>query len=182
MAEKAKEKEAAGEKPAAAADGKKKLPIKTVGILAAVLALEAGAISAAFMLAGGPAEVKAEGAAADDHALLEQPVEILVIADRFQNTRTGRAYMYDTEIFVVTKKKHEEQVGDRLEHMKAQITTDIATIFRRAEPSHLLEPELSTLTRQVRAAIDGRLGHDEDGQPYADEVLIKKCMQFRADM
>jgi len=176
MAEEAKEPATAPE-PA-----KRKLPVKTLGALAAVLLLEAGAISAAFLFAGGPAPVKAEGAPEDAAALLEQPVETLVVADKFQNTRTGRSYMYDTEIFVVVTTKNQSNVEGRVDQMKAQITTDIATIFRRAEPSHLLEPELSTLTRQVRAALDERLGIDEDGQPYVREVLIKKCTQFRADL
>ncbi len=170
------------EQPAAGASSGRKLPVKTVAVLAAVLLLEAGAISAAFIFAGGPAPVQAESGYEDDRARLEQPVETLVLADKFQNTRTGRAYLYDTEIFVVVKTKNQSNIEGRVDQMKAQITTDIATIFRRAEPTHLLEPELSTLTRQIRAALDGRLGIDEDGQPYVQEVLIKKCMQFRADM
>lgn len=167
--------------PAAEEAPKKKLPIKTAIVLVAVLLIEGAAISGAFMFAGGPEEAHADGAAHDEAAMAEQPVETLVISDKFQNTRTGRPYLYDTEIYVVTKAKHQAEIEGRVETMKAQITTDVATIFRRAEPAHLLEPELSTLTRQVQAALNERLGHDEDGKPYVLEVLIKKCMQFRAD-
>lgn len=160
----------------------KRLPIKTMAILAVVLLLEGGAISAAFLLAGGPADVKAEGAAPDAAAQAMQPVEVMVLAEKFQNTRSGRPYLYDTEIFLVTHQKYQKLVEEQIEAMRAQISTQIATIFRRAEPSQLIEPELSTLTRQIRAALDDQLGYDADGNPYVQEVLIKKCMQFRADM
>jgi flagellar basal body-associated protein FliL len=159
----------------------RKVPVKTAIILAAVLLIEAAAISAVFLLSGGPSAVKADPSAFDAVALAEQPVETLVIADKFQNTRTGRPYLYDTEVYAVVRQKHLGNVDMRVASMRAQITTDVATIFRRAEPSHLLEPELSTLTRQIHAALNDRLGHDEEGQPYVREVLIKRCMQFRAD-
>lgn len=160
---------------------KKKFPVRTVVILLAVLLLEGAAISAAFLLSGGPADVKADPAAIDAAAMAEQPVEVLVIAEKFQNTRTGRPYLYDTEIYIVVKQKYQVDIEAQIEAMQAQLTTDVATIFRRAEPSHLLEPELSTLTRQIQAVLNERLGHDEDGKPKVQEVLIRKCMQFRAD-
>lgn len=177
MAEQVADKEAAAEQ----SSEKKKLPVKTALILAAVLLIEAGAISAAFLLSGGPANVQAEGAPDDVLAQAMQPVEVMVLAEKFQNTRTGRSYLYDTEIFIVVQRKHQERLDSVIESSRAQISTDVAAIFRRAEPAHLLEPELSTLTRQVRASLDDRLGYDEDGKPYVQEVLIK-CMQFRADM
>jgi flagellar basal body-associated protein FliL len=160
----------------------RKFSIRTLLILMGVLVLEAAAVSALFLLAGKPADVHASGAALDQAAMMEQPVELLAIEDRFQNTRTGRAYLYDTEIYIVVRQKHQEKIKADLESMHAQISTDVATIFRRAEPAHLLEPELSTLTRQIRAALDQRLGQDENGEPYVQEVLIRKCMQFRADL
>lgn len=166
----------ANENPTSA---KRQFPLKTMLILAAVLLIEAGAVSAIWFFAGQPAEVKADGAKLDE-AQLEQPVEIQLIEERFQNTRSGRAYLYDTEIFIVVPKKHQKTVEGRIESMRAQVTTEIATIFRRAEPSHLLEPELSTLTRQIKAVMDERIGYDEEGEPYIQQVLIRKCMQYPA--
>jgi len=159
---------------------KRKFPIKTIIALAVVLLIEGAAVSLVFLLAGQPADVKAEGAKLDE-AKLNQPTEMLLVEDRFQNTRTGRAYLYDTEIYMVVPNKHEKTVEGKLEQMKAQVTTEIATIFRRAEPAHLLEPELSTLTRQIKAMVDRKFGYDEEGEAYVQQVLIRKCMQFRAN-
>jgi flagellar basal body-associated protein FliL len=160
----------------------KRFPLKTLVVLLVVLLIEGLAISAAFIFSQGPDLAKADAAAIDEAARAEQPVELLVVADRFQNTRTGRAYLYDTEIYVVIKSKYQQKIESDIEHMQAAISTDIATVFRRAEPAHLLEHELSTLNRQIRAALDKRMGYDEEGQPYIQEVLIRKCHQFRADM
>jgi len=170
------EKKAETETPA------KKLPLKTLLILAAVLLIEGLAITGAFMVAGKPASVKADGAAADEVSIKEQPVEELVVSEKFQNSVTGRTYLYDTEIFIVVRRKHQDRVKVKLEEMQARITTEIATIFRRADSKHLEEPTLATITRQVKSSLDELLGRDvASGQPIVDQVLIRRCTKFRAD-
>lgn len=160
--------------------GKKKLPLKTLLLLAAVLLIEAVAISAVFILAG-PASVRADGAVDDAEAKMELPAEVLVLADKFQNTRRGRAYLYDTEVYVVVANKYKDQIEDTIEAKQAAITADVATIIRKAEPAHLMEHELSTLRRQIHAALDKRLGYQPNGEPYIQEVLITRCDEYRSD-
>ncbi|MFP4144533.1 MAG: hypothetical protein ACOCTI_07790 [Phycisphaeraceae bacterium] len=162
--------------------GKKKFPFRTILVVLVFLLLELGTVGLMAYFAGEPATVNAAGEGVADAARAEQPVELLLVEDRFQNTRTGHAYVYDTEIYVVTMQKNEELIGEKLERQKATVTTRIATIFRRADLDHLREPELSTLTRQILAAMNEQLGYDEDGKPYVQKVLIRKCMQFRADL
>jgi len=166
----------------AAASGGSKLPIKTLIVLAVVVVVEAVAISAVFLLAGGPADVKADGAQVDPMADADRLVEELVLDDKFQNTKTGRTYVYDTTIYVVVKQKHREQVARYIEEMQAQIKADVAIIYRRAEPTHLLEPTLGTLKRMIKASLDEKIGRDEEGDPIIDKVLITKFSQFRADL
>ncbi|MEM6853561.1 MAG: hypothetical protein AAF593_04045 [Planctomycetota bacterium] len=160
---------------------KKSLPLMPIIAVAAVLLVEAAVIVALFMFSGGPSEVKAEPGVADELALGEAPAEVLVLAGKFPNTKSGRNFMYDTEIYIVTKQKHFDVMTLKKESMQAAITKDISTIFRRAEPSHLREAELSTLTRQVSATLEDRFGNDENGEPFIDEVLITKCMEFASD-
>jgi hypothetical protein len=66
--------------------------------------------------------------------------------------------------------------------MQAQLSTEIATIFRRAEPSYMMEPDLATLSRQIGAVLVQKLGTDSEGEPYVMGTLIKKCIRIRADM
>lgn len=159
----------------------KKVPLKMFLIFSVVLMIEGVAISLVFLLSSGPEPVKADGAAMDLEALAEQPVEVLVIADKFQNTRTGRSYLYDTEVYIVIRQKYQEDVESDIETKRAQITADIATIFRRAEPAHLREFELATLRRQIEAALKNRLKPAEDNTSVIEEVLIGKCTEIRAD-
>ena len=167
---------------AAADDTKKKgLPLVPIIAVAAVLLIEAAVIVGLFVFSGGPSEVKAEPGVVDALAAGEAPAEVLILAGRFQNTKSGRSFMYDTEIYVVVKQKHLDYLEAKQEQMQASITKDITTIFRRAEPSHLREQDLATLTRQVRASLEEQLGHDESDEPYVQKVLITKCMEFASD-
>ncbi len=161
---------------------KKGFPIKTIMVLVAAMIIEAIAIVGAIHFSAGPAKVKADSAAEDMAAQAEMPVEIQVLADKFQNTRTGRTYIYDTDIYIIVRKKDQDRVEEGLKRMSAAVSTEISTIFRRAEPAHLLEPTLATLTRQVQAVLDSKLGKDAEAKSFIQQVLIKKCTQFRVDM
>jgi flagellar basal body-associated protein FliL len=158
------------------------LSMKAVIIVGAVLLIEGVTIAGVFLLAGGPDDANANTAAVDEAAQMELPDEVQVIEDKFQNTRTGRAYIYDTQIVVICKRKNKAEIEQKLEMMRARISADIAEIIRKAEPAHLLEPELATLKRQVQSALDSRLGSDIDGNPLVMEVVIPKCEQYRADL
>lgn len=172
----ADETDNASEKP------KRKLPPKALLILAAVLVIEAAVISGVFLVAGKPADVKADGAAEDEAAIAEQLVEELVLADKFPNTKRGRTYIYDAEVYIVIRRKYQIQIQDELKSMTAQIGADVRTIISRAEPNHLLEPTLATIKRQIKASLDDRLGRDENGQSRVEQVVITKFTQFRADL
>ena len=161
----------------------KKFAAKTLLILGGVLVMEIATVVAVFMIAGEPPIAEGATSAGKDLLLdLEQPMEVLVVADKFPNSKRGKTYLYDTEIYIEIRKKNDAPVQNRIDNMAARIRADVATIFRKAEPTHLLEPELSTLKRQIRAALDKRLGQDENGDPYVDDIQIPKCNQFRADV
>ena len=174
MAEKKVEK-----KPEPAAAAKKKFSLKAVLLIAAVLVIEGVAIAAAFMFSGGPANVKAEPGfqtLIDDG---EREVELLVVADKFQNAQRGRVYLYDTEIYIVIKKKHQTAMEGEVKAMNAQISTEIARIIGQADPTILLSPDRTTLTRQISAVLDDKLGKNEQGKSRVLKVLVRKCTQFR---
>ena len=162
---------------------KKKLPLKTLIILAAVMIVEGAAISGVYLLSGGPAAVRADSAAADDEAAKNELVEELVVEGKFQNTKTNRAYLYDTQVYVKVRQKHRDTVTKELESKRAAITMEIASIIRSAEPVHLREANLATLTRQITAALQQMLSADEDtGESKVEEVTIPMFMQYRTDL
>ena len=185
---------------------KKGLPLVPIIAVGAVLLIEAVLIVGLFMFSGGPEAATANPGEPDEMAEMQMPAEIMVARGKFQNTSSGRNLMYDTEIYIVVKKKHMERVEEQVEGMKGSIHRDLTTIFRRANPAQLREQELATLTRQVKAALDARFGDapedpdapaadamdgdmgadgmeakDTGPEPLIQEVLIAKCMEFASD-
>lgn len=176
MADEAKTDKAT-EQEAPAKSGK----MKAVIIVAAVMVLEAGAIVGTMALSGGPKPADGASVEVDDQAEQNKLVEVLVVKGKFDNHRTGRTYLYDTEIFVTVRNKHSEQFALDLEEAKTQVSVDVQTIFRRLEPAHFQEPTLATLTRQIKAKLDERFGNDTDDEPIIESVLVAKCLKYRAD-
>ncbi len=160
---------------------KKKLP-KAVLLLGAILLLEGVTVAVTFSMAGGPSAAHADRhgatAAADES---NKDMEELVLEDKFPNSRRGDVYLYDTQIFAVVRKKHHDKVKEQVKGMTAQIRSDVATVFRRADPSFMHEDELQTLTRQIKAVLDERFGRDAEGQPIIQRVVITKCTEFRIE-
>ncbi len=161
---------------------KKSVSLKTLLMVLGVLLLEVVTVVVAFSMAGGPDAVSADRTGANllvDDGNAE--VEELVIEDRFANSRRGDVYLYDSEIYVVLKKKHQAKMQADLKSMSAQVHADILTIFRRADPTFMHEDELQTLSRQIKAALDNRFGKDADGEPIVRRVLITRCTEYRID-
>lgn len=165
---------------APAATAAKKSPVKAIGIVAALMIVEGVAV---FMFVGktGPqpvaaAEVKGEHDA-DEHA----SVEIPLIEDKFQNMQTGRVWVWDTEIVLKVKSKYEKAVSKLLESRAAEIKEGVSMIFRRAQHTHLKEPGLETINRQISAYINEVIGKDAEGKERVERVVIPKCKGFPAD-
>ena len=157
---------------------KKGLPIKTVVVVLALLLVEAGAFVALFSMMGKPQETAAAEVEADEHAMDEALVEIQVIKDRFPNSHTGRTWLWETEITVQAKAKHEAHVTSRLESRTAEIRTGLARIWRTAQHNHFNEASLETLTRQATAFLNEVLGKDAEGNSYIERTLISRCVGF----
>jgi len=155
--------------------------LKAMIVLFAVLALEGGTIAVTMMLAGGPSEVQGVGLENDAQADANKLVEVLVIKDKFENLKTGRQFIYDTEVYITVKKRDEADVKEELERQKAQISMAIATIIRQAEPAFFQEATYATLRRQMKAELAERLGEDTEGESVVQDVLITRCIPFRGD-
>jgi len=168
----------------AAEEGGKKggLPIKTIIVVAVAMVLEGAVLVGVFMFGGGPEPVEASQLEEDALAGAMDEVEISVVADKFQNNRRGIAYTYDAEVFITIQERHAEKIEPKIEKLQNTFRDDVAKIFRQAEPSHLNEVELLTIKRQVKDAVNDRLGTDEEGDYYVVNVLIPKCQQYRSDL
>lgn len=160
----------------------KKGPGKTVGIIAALMIAEAAGVYF-IMQATGPKHAEATDVAiegADVH-VEDVSVELPLMGDKFQNLQTGRVWVWDAEIVLKVKSKNESFVAEQLQSRAAEIKEGVSMIFRKAQHSHLKEPGLETLNRQLTAYVSDLLGKDSDGQERFDRVVIPKCKGFPAE-
>jgi flagellar basal body-associated protein FliL len=195
MAEKAEKKPDAAppadkkEAPKAGGGIFTKLPV----LLGGVMLIEAVVLFAGFkFLAGGPKNANAadlttdikkdggEGAdAAGPNADKPKTVEIKLLDARFPNKLSGREFLYDVSIFVSVKADSEDKVKKLIEGNDALIQDRVRTIIAQSDPEKLgggSEPGLETLRRQVKFQLDEIVGEN-----MIDEVLVPRCIPFRAD-
>lgn len=187
----------------AAPPPKKGLPVKTIAAVLVMLVVEAGVILGAVMMFGKPSEVRGVGieqAKSDEGDVL---VEIPVLKEKFANNASGRVWVWDTEIVIVSKAKHAGPepsadakddtakdakkgphvltVREELRSRMAQVRTGIGAIFSSAQHSYFTEPGRETLSRQVLEYLRAVFGQDAEGNERIQGVLIPKCLGFPAD-
>lgn len=164
---------------------KSAMPVKAVGIIVAVLVLQWGSLVGLYMFMGAPTPVAAEsgghgGGHGEGEAAIagDLPVEVLVCGEKFPNTRTGRTYVYDAEVYVVVQRKYQERLEGQVKNMSAQISEDIREIVSRADRATLNEPTLATVKRQIKNRLDERFGRDEQGKSIIEQIVVKKFTEF----
>ena len=168
----------------AQAPGKKKFPKKFLLVIAVVMLVEGAFLGAIYFLFGDePPTVQAEKLEKDDKAANFELVEVLLIGDKFQNTRQGaQAYLYDATIYVVVQQRHQGYIETEIEDQMARISQEVTEVFARAEPAQLNEPDRLTLKRQILDKCKERFGDDADGEPYVRDVVISNWKRFSTDL
>jgi flagellar basal body-associated protein FliL len=170
---------------------------KTPVLLGAAMIIEAVVLFAGFKFVGGGRTASAAGAelalseghdagshepgagsdtSPDDPA---KTVEINLLDFKAPNSRSGRNFLYDVSIYVVTKGEHQKTVSQAIQAREALIKDRVRTIIAESDPDKLgggSEPGLETLRRQIKYQLDEIIG---DG--LIEEVLIPRCTPYRAD-
>jgi len=159
----------------------KKLPIKAVGAVAAVMVVEAAVLLAVLGMTGPSKGEAAEAARELVNDEGEQTLEVLIAEEKFQNLQTGRVWIWDAAVYVQVKAKNAGQIEQTLERRNAEIQEGLSQIFSRAQHAQLKEPDRQTLNRQITAFLEGVFGTDGEGKSPIERVLIPKCRGFPAD-
>ena len=158
-------------------------------LLGLVMLVEAGVLFAGFkFFGGGPAPVQGAELVHDPHAQdgeagdkpnPKKRVELAVLDFKAPNKLTGRTFLYDVSIYIVTRDELKEKVRQTIAEREATIKDRIRTIVAQSDPDKLgggSEPGLETLRRQVKYQLDEIVG-----EGLIDEVLIPRCIPYRAD-
>lgn len=162
--------------------GRKKSGFRTILVVVALLVGEGALIFGAMQFVAGPAEVSGKVALPQDQPEEEKLVEVLVLEARLPNNRSGIAYIYDTEIYIQVKRKHEAPVSEELERFRNEIKAEVTAIWKTAEPRHFQEPRMENLTRKIDALLQQRFGtENESGEPIVQKTVIVSGTGFRVD-
>lgn len=167
--------------PESTEPARKKPPVKTIAVVAALLVVEAVAVYFVVGALGGPGKAKGQEIVHTDDDALEQTSEVQLVADRFPNHNTGRVWLWETEVQIKVRQRDLESVEHTIAERSAEIRTGISQIIRTAHHNHLKEPNLETLTRQMTAYLRGVFGQDGEGRERVVAVLLPKCVGFPAD-
>ena len=109
----------------------------------------------------------------------KKSIEINVLDFKAPNKQSGRTFLYDVSIYLVTKNEFADQVKQTIKDRDALIKDRIRTIIAQSDPEKLgggSEPGLETLRRQVKYQLDEIVG-----EQMISEVLIPRCIPFRTD-
>ncbi len=153
--------------------------IKAIIAVVLIMLIEVAVIFVTMKMSGGPAEVSGD-VINQVQAEQNKIVEIFVIKEKFYNDRSGKPHIYDSEIYITTRKRNQQRVEQILEEQHAAISVAVNGVFARADPSIFQEPTHATLSRQVKVQLDERMGVDAEGEPVVQDVLIRKCIPYPA--
>ena len=107
------------------------------------------------------------------------PVEVALVEIRAPNKLSGRTFIYDISVYAVVKDTKAEEFKAAVKSREASIRDRIRTIVAQLHPDKLgggNEPGLETLRRQIRYQME-----DIAGDGVIDEILVARCIPFRAD-
>ena len=163
--------------PSEAAPPRKKLPIKTIGVVGGLMLAEAAGV---FLVVGAlkpkPTEAEAAAIHGEHEQNLDEIVEIPLVEDlSIQNMQTGRVWGWKISVYLEVKVKNEEFVVAELSRRDAAIREGVSMIFRAAPLSQLKEPGLETLHRQITAYVNKVIPEADDAGSRVERVLIPKC-------
>ncbi|HEX8915035.1 MAG TPA: hypothetical protein VF796_21970 [Humisphaera sp.] len=175
---------------------------KTPVLMAAVMLVEAVVLIGGFkfLTGGGPKPADGAEAGAADHAEgggghdehgggggeakpkeKKKTAEILLVELRGTNRVSGRTLLFDVSLKVSVKGEHEEAVKKMIADRQGLITDRVLTIIGQSDPEKLTggsEPGRETFRRQVRYQLEQII--EKDGM--IEEVLVQRCIPFRADL
>ena len=151
-----------------------KLPIRTLAIVGAIMLAEGAGVYMFMRITGRTPEVASADLVDEDNDQ-EALVEIQLLQETYPNLSTNQLWLWEIDIYLKVRRKNEELVNKLLERRKAEIAEGVGLIIRKAQHTHLKEPELLTIQRQLRALVTEIFGTDPDGAERVERVIIAQC-------
>ena len=159
---------------------KGKLPLKTIIMIAAVVAMEAGTVIGFKMM--HEKEVKPADAstpiAQTETATTREMTEITLCentsVDNYISGNSRTVVTLEVVARIETAKK--EQVTKLIEDNSTQLKDRIRTLVASSQPDHIRDPRLQVIKREIKMEIDKIIG-----EGHIDEVLIPVWQSYNQD-
>jgi flagellar basal body-associated protein FliL len=149
---------------------------KLVGIIIVVAVLNAGLVLGGMkFLAAEEPIVEGIDDAEEEEQIEEKRVEILVASVAALNESRRRPWIYDAEIYVVTKESGREAVETSFEENKALIKDSLRSMIAVAKAEDLGHPNLRPIKTRIMAILAPLVEEDS-----IEEVLISNWMAMPA--
>ncbi|MEE2906727.1 MAG: hypothetical protein VX527_02740 [Planctomycetota bacterium] len=148
----------------------------------ATATLQVAAALGLMILMGTP-----RGAVADDLALVHPSsndviIEIPLLAERLQNNRTGITRVYDVEIVLKATSAEASRIREEIIQHGHEYRAAVTHLWRSADPAHLDEPSLKTLSRRLRGEMLEFFGREAvSGKPVIRDVIVISGTGFPAE-
>jgi len=144
------------EAPATTEEVKAKKPIKTILVIAGVLAMEAGTIGI-FMVNSNPKPAEATDPiqATQDNSSSNMTEVILAETFDVDNWMAGKARtMVTLEVAAKVKKSNRDELERLVEEHKTEIMDRIRSLVASALPDHIKDPKLQVIKRDIKTSLE----------------------------
>ncbi|MDG2423526.1 MAG: hypothetical protein P8M22_06075 [Phycisphaerales bacterium] len=148
----------------------------------ATATLQVAAALGLMMIMGTPKGVVADDLALADSSSGEILVEIPLLDNRLQNKQTGITRVYDVQVVLKASTSRASWIREQITRHGHEYRASIFHLWRSADPAHLDEPFLQTLTRRIQDQMLEFLGREAStGQPVVREVILISGTGFPAE-
>ncbi|MDG2094348.1 MAG: hypothetical protein P8J89_03660 [Phycisphaerales bacterium] len=135
--------------------------------------LEVAAAAGLLFIFGTPG-----GAIADDLEFVQAPVEQIMIEiplldERLQNRQSGLTRVYDVEVVIQVAAGDATSLREELSRCGHELRAELVHGWRSADPAHLDEPSLETMSRRYEDLMLDRFGRSSiTGGPLVHRAII----------
>ena len=135
--------------------------------------LEITAAIGLLYLFGAPGGAVADDLTFDQPAVEEMMIEIPFLDERLQNRQSGLTRVYDVEIIIQAAAGDATRLREELSRCGHELRAELVYGWRSADPAHLDEPSLATMSRRYEDLLLERFGRSPiTGEPLVHRVII----------
>ncbi len=157
-------------------DSKKKLPLKTLMVIAGVVLMEIATIGTVWFMRGGqPSPAQASNPIEQTQAAAaKQLAEVVVASGSFDNHIGGRAKMIvNLEVAAKVEQEKQADLESQIKLHGKEIMNMVREVISSVQPTELKDPKLQVVKRELLIGLEGIIDKD-----LVSEILISEWQTY----